>query len=163
MHPSIGRFMQKDPSMYVDGMNDYSYVTNSPIIFFDKTGQAQEISNGSAAVLGAFGGAVTGTVVGFLVGGPIGMVYGGFAGILPGMGLGVWSNEGFPIPNPFEGLGRNNGYQLDDDDIDDLMRKCCAEHGYGCGEPGHDTCMKGQWTLTCTRDRVVRKELTGHY
>ena len=38
-HPMIGRFMQKDPLMYIDGMNDYSYVKNSPINFYDKLGQ----------------------------------------------------------------------------------------------------------------------------
>lgn len=38
-HPAIGRFMQKDPLMYIDGMNDYNYVKNSSIIFYDKLGQ----------------------------------------------------------------------------------------------------------------------------
>lgn len=28
--PSIGRFIQKDPLLYVDGMNDFSYVNNNP-------------------------------------------------------------------------------------------------------------------------------------
>lgn len=31
MHPAIGRFMQHDPLMYVDGFNDLSYVDNMPI------------------------------------------------------------------------------------------------------------------------------------
>ncbi len=38
MHPMVGRFMQKDPLMYVDGMNDFSYVCNSVIINIDDTG-----------------------------------------------------------------------------------------------------------------------------
>ncbi len=38
MHPMVGRFMQKDPLMYVDGMNDYDYVNNSPIVNIDLMG-----------------------------------------------------------------------------------------------------------------------------
>ncbi len=38
MHPMMGRFMQKDPLMYVDGMNDYTYVCNGVIINIDDTG-----------------------------------------------------------------------------------------------------------------------------
>ena len=35
MHPMVGRFMQKDPLMYVDGMNDYLYVINNSIVITD--------------------------------------------------------------------------------------------------------------------------------
>ena len=38
MHPNVGRFMQHDPLMYIDGMNDYYYVGNSPIVFIDAYG-----------------------------------------------------------------------------------------------------------------------------
>lgn len=38
MHPMVGRFMQKDPLMYVDGLNDKSYVYNKPIKFTDRKG-----------------------------------------------------------------------------------------------------------------------------
>ena len=38
LHPQIGRFMQHDPLMYVDGMNDYTYVINSPLIYLDNYG-----------------------------------------------------------------------------------------------------------------------------
>lgn len=31
MHPGLGRFMQHDPLMYVDGMNSYTYANNNPI------------------------------------------------------------------------------------------------------------------------------------
>ena len=37
-HPALGRFMQKDPLMYVDGMNDYSYVGNRSVIYIDRWG-----------------------------------------------------------------------------------------------------------------------------
>ena len=37
-HPVVGRFMQKDPLMYVDGTNDYSYVVNNPILYIDNMG-----------------------------------------------------------------------------------------------------------------------------
>ena len=39
MHPGLGRFMQKDPLMYVDGMNDYAYTYNSPIVYKDIYGE----------------------------------------------------------------------------------------------------------------------------
>ena len=38
MHPLIGRFMQYDPLMYVDGMNTTSYVQNMPIMMIDPIG-----------------------------------------------------------------------------------------------------------------------------
>ena len=38
MHPMVGRFMQKDPLMYVDGMNDYSYVVNRVANYIDSYG-----------------------------------------------------------------------------------------------------------------------------
>jgi RHS repeat-associated protein len=40
MHPQIGRFMQSDPLLYVDGMNYYSYCLNNPIKFVDPFGRA---------------------------------------------------------------------------------------------------------------------------
>lgn len=38
MHPMLGRFMQKDPLLYVDGMNLISYVNNNPINWIDLDG-----------------------------------------------------------------------------------------------------------------------------
>ena len=39
MHfPILGRFVQKDPLLYIDGMNDFSYVMNNPILYIDKNG-----------------------------------------------------------------------------------------------------------------------------
>jgi RHS repeat-associated protein len=37
---SIGRFMQKDPLRYIDGLNDYSYVNNSAVSNVDNYGYA---------------------------------------------------------------------------------------------------------------------------
>ena len=39
MHPVIGRFMQKDPLIYISGFNDYNYVINSPAQYIDITGE----------------------------------------------------------------------------------------------------------------------------
>ena len=39
MHPGIGRFMQKDPLMYINGMNDYIYTNNNPVIYTDPSGK----------------------------------------------------------------------------------------------------------------------------
>ena len=40
MHPNVCRFMQHDPLLYVDGMNDYTYVLNNPSQFIDNYGYA---------------------------------------------------------------------------------------------------------------------------
>ncbi|MBR6601068.1 MAG: hypothetical protein IKK87_04385 [Bacteroidaceae bacterium] len=37
-HPVLGRFIQKDSLMYIDGMNDFSYVNNSVIMKIDPYG-----------------------------------------------------------------------------------------------------------------------------
>lgn len=39
MHPGLGRFMQYDPLMYVDGYNMYDYVGNMPIVMVDPYGE----------------------------------------------------------------------------------------------------------------------------
>lgn len=41
MHPEIGRFLQKDPFGYVDGMNDCSYAGNNPVNFYDFEGEGK--------------------------------------------------------------------------------------------------------------------------
>lgn len=38
MHPGLGRFMQHDPLMYVDGFNMYSFVGEMPIVMIDPMG-----------------------------------------------------------------------------------------------------------------------------
>lgn len=38
MHPGLGRFMQQDPMMFVNGLNMYNYVWNNPLYFIDPWG-----------------------------------------------------------------------------------------------------------------------------
>ena len=38
MHPGLGRFMQKDPLLYVDGYNSYIYVLDNPLLYVDAFG-----------------------------------------------------------------------------------------------------------------------------
>ncbi len=38
MQSDLGRFMQKDPMRYINGMNDYSYVVNAPTFYLDPLG-----------------------------------------------------------------------------------------------------------------------------
>ena len=42
MHPGLGRFLQHDPKMYVDGLNMYNYVGSMPIIYKDSYGLAKD-------------------------------------------------------------------------------------------------------------------------
>lgn len=39
MHPNMGRFIQKDPLLYINGMNDYGYVENMAIMMLDPYGE----------------------------------------------------------------------------------------------------------------------------
>ncbi len=46
MHPLVGRFMQHDPLLYMDGMNDLEYVNNMPSLFIDSFGLVSGIGGG---------------------------------------------------------------------------------------------------------------------
>ncbi|MBN9087822.1 MAG: hypothetical protein J0J01_13005 [Reyranella sp.] len=53
--PSLGRFLQADPSGYSGGANLYGYVGNDPLNWADPLGLAREASGGSVADLPTFG------------------------------------------------------------------------------------------------------------
>lgn len=42
---SIGRFTQKDPFLYIDGLNDLNYVSNSPVVRYDPYGLTSDYFN----------------------------------------------------------------------------------------------------------------------
>lgn len=43
LHPTLGRFMQRDPLGYVDGMSVYQYVKGQPLAMNDPSGKAVPI------------------------------------------------------------------------------------------------------------------------
>jgi len=49
--PSLGRFLQRDPRSYVDGMNLYQYVRSNPINFTDPYGLCAKQANAALANL----------------------------------------------------------------------------------------------------------------
>ena len=59
VHPQLGRFMQRDPLMYVDGMNDYVYAHNNTIMYVDPSGEIAPwlIAIGGGAITGGLWGA----------------------------------------------------------------------------------------------------------
>lgn len=93
MHPMVGRFMQKDPWGYVDGMNDYNYVHNSVVIFYDKNGEfavivlplATGVVGGAIGAYFAISSGKSGKEVFAAAAG--GFVSGAVAGIAPILGL----------------------------------------------------------------------------
>jgi len=50
-HPTLGRWLQRDPLEYVDGMNLYEYVGSRPTVVTDPTGEAVPILVGAAAAV----------------------------------------------------------------------------------------------------------------
>lgn len=54
MNPQLGRFMQHDPVLYMDGMNDYSYVLNSPLLFVDFDGYKVEYNDARLLAAAAY-------------------------------------------------------------------------------------------------------------
>lgn len=53
LHPQTGRFMQHDPLLYIDGMNDYRYGYNNPVSFTDPTGTVAPLVIAGAFLIGA--------------------------------------------------------------------------------------------------------------
>jgi hypothetical protein len=43
MHPGLGRFMQRDPAGYADGMSLFEYVTSNPVITGDASGKVSVV------------------------------------------------------------------------------------------------------------------------
>jgi len=41
-HPGLGRFLQRDPAGYVDGLNLYAYVANNPLAYVDPSGTLKQ-------------------------------------------------------------------------------------------------------------------------
>ena len=42
-HPTVGRWIERDPVLYPDGMNLYQYVQSTPVSGTDPTGQWTEV------------------------------------------------------------------------------------------------------------------------
>lgn len=55
-HLQMGRFMQHDPLIFVDGMNDYVYANNNVIMYIDPSGEIAPwiITIGGGAIVGGF-------------------------------------------------------------------------------------------------------------
>lgn len=53
LHPMMGRFMQKDPLMYVDGMNNYLYAKNIPTVYTDPSGEVIPLVIVGGVLIGA--------------------------------------------------------------------------------------------------------------
>ena len=88
MHPGLGRFMQHDPLMYVDGMNMYCYVGNMPVLLTDPNGmdknKVQNNLNTTFDLTSSFSGLLG------MMNGPWGIV-GGAGSVMFGFGSGVFS------------------------------------------------------------------------
>ena len=53
MHPMVGRFMQKDPLMYIDGMNNYLYAKDIPTVYTDPSGEVIPLVIVGGVLIGA--------------------------------------------------------------------------------------------------------------
>ena len=82
MHPNVGRFMQHDPLIYVDGMNDYSYVGNMPIIMFDAVGMSKKVTWAKTKKYGIIIGGFLWSLLNNLASGPLSSL---------GSGVDIWN------------------------------------------------------------------------
>jgi hypothetical protein len=48
-HPSVGRWIERDPVPYPDGMNMYQYVQSTPVSATDPTGRWTEVERNGGA------------------------------------------------------------------------------------------------------------------
>lgn len=155
LHPQTGRFMQKDSLIYIDGMNDYSYVTNRVITYVDPNGK--EV--GPHMVGKGFGGALIG--LGVIALAPVEVPVLAGAGIVFGLaGIGAlyggWEDAGKPGPsfnNPFDHSYEQNerrAYrQRENIKKYPNRRSCCIDYAQrkgGCQNDQEKTwqrCMSG--------------------
>ena len=53
-HARLGRFLQRDPAGYVDGMNLYAYVVNNPLSFVDPSGMTKRSGGSMGDILNSW-------------------------------------------------------------------------------------------------------------
>jgi RHS repeat-associated protein len=89
---ATGRFLQADPTGYIDGLNLYTYCTNNPLRFVDPLGlswKSLALNTLRGAAGGALTGAIAGAIGGLMVGGPAGALAGLGTGLVYGAGKGA--------------------------------------------------------------------------
>ena len=132
LHTMIGRFLQRDLLMYIDGLNDYSYVNNSVIGYIDPNGTEMGPHATGKLLGGLFIGGIGGTYVGK------NLLWGiGGAALLATLGYlyGTLEDAGKPMPNnPFDNI-KEPDYTEHDKEM------CCKAYSQGdCTK--QDECMK---------------------
>jgi RHS repeat-associated protein len=90
LNPTLGRFLQRDPAGYVDGLSLYEYVMSDPIGGFDPSGRGK-VGRIIGNVIGSVGGTIAGALTGSAVDGAIGATGGS---VVPGVGTAVGAAGG---------------------------------------------------------------------
>lgn len=175
---TLGRFIQRDPLGYVDGMGLYEYTNSNSINEIDPFG-----TDSIGRSIGEFIGGTVGGIVGVVGGGIIGGVAGGGSGtlVVPGVGTIGGGIAGVGIGGAVGGglgyiAGRDLGGALGDlisdmandafnDDVDDTRAKEKsserADYKRRCDEsppPGLDKCEKLKWELNRDRDCISMRK-----
>ena len=145
MNPSLGRFLQVDPYLYLDGMNVYSYVNNRPTVLIDPMGtnstspmygagynnnQFSYCSNGDGInYIGVNANACLALGVGACVDVEIGwIIQGEDASFLPVVNVGVGVEAGFAVE------ASANLVLKDVENRDDARNRGISIHGGVAGE-----------------------------